>query len=102
MYEGMPILFAAVALAGETTAATAAEATWALFLAGLTGLVFGVLLCIPVGPVNLTIMNEGARRGFKWAAMIGAGATLMEAIYCGIAFTGFAALFETLWIKAVM
>ena len=102
MYEGMPILFATVELARETTTTTAAETTRVLLMAGLTGLVFGVLLCLPVGPVNLTIMNEGARRGFKWAAMIGAGATLMEFIYCGLAFTGFAALFETLWIKAAM
>ncbi|MSU56628.1 MAG: hypothetical protein EXS35_00330 [Pedosphaera sp.] len=73
-----------------------------LGLAALTGFFFGILLCIPVGPVNLTIMNEGARRGFKWAAMIGTGATLMELIYCGIALTGFAAFFETRWIKAAM
>jgi len=71
-------------------------------VAGLTGLVSGVLLCIPVGPVNLTIMNEGARRGFAWAALIGAGATVMELIYCGVAFTGFAAFFEKGWIKAAM
>lgn len=68
----------------------------------LTGFVFGVLVCIPVGPINLTIMNEGARRGFKWAALIGAGATLMEIIYCGIAFTGFASFFEQGWIKYAM
>lgn len=73
-----------------------------LAIALLTGFISGVLLCIPVGPVNLTIMNEGARRGFKWAALIGAGATLMELIYCGIAFTGFAAIFEGRWIKSVM
>jgi len=73
-----------------------------LLVAAFTGFTFGVLLCIPVGPVNLTIMNEGARRGFKWAAMIGAGATLMELFYCGLAFTGFAAIFETRWIKAAM
>ena len=73
-----------------------------LFVAALTGLISGVLLCIPVGPVNLTIMNEGARRGFKWAALIGAGATLMEVIYCGIAFTGFGAFFEKGWIKSAM
>ena len=71
-------------------------------LPALTGFAFGLLLCVPVGPVNLTIMNEGARRGFKWAALIGAGATAMELIYCGIAFTGFAAIFETRWIKAAM
>lgn len=73
-----------------------------LFVAALTGFISGVLLCIPVGPVNLTIMNEGARRGFKWAALIGAGATLMEVIYCGIAFTGFAVFFERGWIKSAM
>lgn len=73
-----------------------------ILISALTGFAFGVLLCIPVGPVNLTIMNEGARRGFKWAVLIGAGATLMEVIYCGIAFTGFAAFFEKGWIKSAM
>ena len=71
-----------------------------LAIAALTGFLSGVLVCIPVGPVNLTIMNEGARRGFKWAALIGAGATLMELVYCGIAFTGFASLFEGRWLQA--
>ena len=73
-----------------------------LAIAALTGFISGVILCIPVGPVNLTIMNEGARRGFKWAAMIGIGATVMEIIYCGIAFTGFSAFFQKGWIKASM
>lgn len=73
-----------------------------MVLAGLTGFISGVLLCIPVGPVNFAIINEGARRGFAWAALIGAGATAMELIYCGIAFTGFAAFFQKGWIKASM
>jgi ABC-type dipeptide/oligopeptide/nickel transport system permease component len=58
-------------------------------LAVLTGFIAGLLISIPVGPVNLTIMNEGARNGFKWAALIGLGATAMEVIYCAIAFTSF-------------
>ena len=45
-----------------------------LLLAGLTGFLSGLMLSIPVGPINLTILNEGARRGFWWAAMIGLGA----------------------------
>ena len=61
-----------------------------ILIAVLTGLISGLLLSIPVGPINLTILNEGARRGFKWAALIGLGATAMEVIYCFIAFTGFA------------
>ncbi len=67
-----------------------------------TGFISGLLISIPVGPVNLSIINEGARRGFKWAALIGAGATLMEVIYCALAFTSFAALFQKGYIKAAM
>src|SRR5712692_3811755 len=73
-----------------------------LVLAGLTGFLSGLLLSIPVGPINLTILNEGARRGFKWAALIGLGATAMEVIYCFIAFTGFASFFSRGYIKAAM
>ena len=73
-----------------------------IVLAAVTGFISGLLLSIPVGPVNLTIMNEGARRGFKWAGLIGLGATLMEVIYCAIAFTGFASFFTKGYIKAAM
>jgi len=41
-------------------------------------------------PVNLTIINEGARSGRKWAMLITLGATTMEVTYCFIAFTGLA------------
>src|SRR5438034_10859977 len=71
-------------------------------VAAFTGFISGLLLSIPVGPVNLTIINEGARRGFKWAALIGLGATIMEVIYCAIAFTGFASFFTRGYVKAAM
>jgi len=67
-----------------------------------TGLAFGFLVSIPVGPINISIVNEGARRGFGWAFLIGLGATIMEVIYCAIAFAGFAHLFDSRWIKATM
>ena len=73
-----------------------------ILIAGLTGFLSGVLLSIPVGPVNLTILNEGARRGFKWGLLIGFGASTMEVIYCTIAFTGFSSLFDNRVIKASM
>ena len=71
-------------------------------IAGLTGFISGLLLSIPVGPVNLTIMNEGARRGFLWALLIGLGASVMEVIYCTIAFTGFSSFFGNRVVKASM
>src|SRR4029453_3294444 len=71
-------------------------------VAALAGFVSGLLVSIPVGPINLTIVNEGARRGFKWAALIGLGATVMEVLYCCVAFTGFASLFGNRIVKASM
>ena len=73
-----------------------------ILVAGLTGLISGILLSVPVGPVNLTILNEGARRGFRWALMIGLGATAMEVIYCAVAFAGFSSLFGNRFVKAGM
>ena len=73
-----------------------------ILIAAVTGFISGLVVSIPVGPVNLTIMNEGARRGFKWAALIGLGATVMEVLYCAMAFTSFAAFFQGPGIKAVM
>ena len=73
-----------------------------IVIAGLTGFISGLLLSIPVGPVNLTIINEGARRGFFWAVLIGFGASLMEVIYCAIAFTGFSSFFDNRVVKAAM
>lgn|SRR6185503_2239599 len=68
----------------------------------LAGFFSGFIVSVPVGPVNLTIMNEGARRGFRWAALIGLGATVMEVLYCILAFTSFAAVFDNKTIKAAM
>jgi threonine/homoserine/homoserine lactone efflux protein len=73
-----------------------------ILISGLTGFISGLLLSVPVGPVNLTIMNEGARRGFIWALLISAGASVMEVIYCAIAFTGFAEFFDNRAVKAAM
>src|SRR5690349_8580208 len=71
-------------------------------LAILTGFVSGLVLSIPVGPINATIIHEGARRGFKWGALIGVGASLMEVIYCAIAFISFASFFSKGMVQAAM
>ena len=71
-------------------------------LAALTGFISGLLLSMPVGPVNLTIINDGAQHGFKWAALIGLGAATMDVIYCSIAFTGFSSFFDRHMVKATM
>jgi threonine/homoserine/homoserine lactone efflux protein len=73
-----------------------------LILALIVGFTSGLLLSIPVGPINLTIINEGAKHGLMWACAIGVGAVVAETIYCAIAFTGFASFFSGGFVKAAM
>lgn len=73
-----------------------------LLIPWVAGFMAGYLACIPVGPVNVSIINEGARRGFRYAFFIGLGAVTMELIYSGIAFAGFAQLFTSPLIRAIM
>jgi threonine/homoserine/homoserine lactone efflux protein len=74
-----------------------------IFSAALAGFITALIFSsIPVGPINLTILNEGTRRGFLWAMLIGLGAATMETIYCAIAFTGFSSFFDNRVVKASM
>lgn len=73
-----------------------------ILLSALTGFISGLVLSMPVGPVNLTIINGGAQRGFKWAMLIGLGASAMDVIYCAIAFTSFSSFCEIRIVKASM
>src|SRR5436853_7383723 len=73
-----------------------------LFTSGLAGFISGFLVCIPVGPINVAIINEGARRGLLWSIMIGLGAMVMDTIYCGVAFAGFSSLFTGPLVKSLM
>lgn len=69
-----------------------------LWLTFIVGLLSGLISAVPVGPINATIFNEGGRRGFWWAFMIGLGATAMEFIYTALAFTGFSSLLQSRWV----
>ncbi len=71
-------------------------------LAAILGVVSGFITSIPGGPVNVTILNEGARSGFRRAIIIAVGAMTMESVYCALAFASFAGLFASHYIRATM
>ncbi len=54
----------------------------------VAGFVFGFVACVPVGPVNITVIHHALRRGFRGAFQIGLGAICAETIYAGIALAG--------------
>ncbi len=66
-----------------------------MLLAFITGFATGFVSSIPVGPINVTIVHEGAQRGFRWAFFIGLGAVVMESVYALVGFTGFSELFQS-------
>jgi threonine/homoserine/homoserine lactone efflux protein len=77
--------------------------THPILLAALAGFFCSLVFSsIPFGPINLTILNEGAQRGFRWALLIGLGAAAMETVYCAISFTGFSTLLDHGIVQAFM
>jgi threonine/homoserine/homoserine lactone efflux protein len=77
--------------------------THPILLAAAAGFVCALIFAsIPVGPINLTILNEGAQRGFRWALLIGLGAATMDTIYCAISFTGLSSFLDHGIVKASM
>jgi threonine/homoserine/homoserine lactone efflux protein len=78
-----------------------ADAT-SILSALVLGLLSGFVFSIPIGPINLAIINEGAKRGFKWGVLIALGAIAMDILYCGVAFAGFSGLFTTRLLRATI
>jgi len=76
--------------------------THPILLSAIAGFVCALAFAAIPGPINLTILNEGARRGFFWAFCIGLGASVMDVIYCAISFTGLASFLDHGVVKASM
>ena len=56
------------------------------------GAVTGFVVCLPIGPVNLTVINRALRKGFLAAFLVGCGAMCADLIYVSLALTGHATL----------
>ena len=76
--------------------------THPILLAILSGFAFGNAFCWLPGPINLSILNEGAKRGFFWAFMIGLGGAVADSIYCAFGFAGFSHFFDNSIVKATL
>jgi len=68
----------------------------------VAGLVSGFLMSVPVGPVNITVINEALNRGFLRPFLMGVGAVTAEAIYCALALTGFQSVLDYPHVRSTM
>jgi L-lysine exporter family protein LysE/ArgO len=61
----------------------------------LAGFICGFVVSIPVGPVNLTVINQALQRGFGTAFLVGLGAMCAEVIYASLMLAGHSSLLLT-------
>ena len=59
-----------------------------MLIALLTGLIIGFLICIPVGPINVWVVNTLMKRDFRSAFSIALGGSLMDFVYFMVILTG--------------
>ena len=63
-----------------------------LLIALVAGFVSGFVICLPIGPVNLTVINTALRKGFLAAFLVGCGAVCADLVYVSLALAGHATL----------
>jgi threonine/homoserine/homoserine lactone efflux protein len=73
-----------------------------LFQALLAGFVCGFVVCIPVGPVNLTVIRYALRRGFLPAFLVGLGAASADTIYATTLLAGHTAILDIPIVRDAM
>lgn len=68
----------------------------------LRGIIVGISLGAPVGPVNVEIVRRGLRTGFASGWMVGVGATSADAIYCMAVIAGLTPLIDQLIVRTIL
>jgi threonine/homoserine/homoserine lactone efflux protein len=75
-------------------------ASLALFY--LKGIWLGLAVAVPIGPVNLAIIDRGLRQGFRAAFMVGLGSTVADLVYVLLAYAGADPLSRQAWARVLL
>jgi len=67
----------------------------------ITGLVIGVVISIPIGPINVAVVSKGIKQGFKNAFAVGLGASTMDFFYCGATMLGLSAAVHRIEVNII-
>jgi threonine/homoserine/homoserine lactone efflux protein len=76
-----------------------------LLQAVVAGFVCGFVVSVPVGPVNLTVVNQALRKGFGPAFLVGLGAICAETFYATLMLAGHSTLLDhpsVVWAMRVL
>lgn len=73
-----------------------------LLQALIAGIVCGFVVSVPVGPVNLTVINQALRAGFPRAFLVGLGAVSAETIYATVSLAGHSSVMDKPRVRLVL
>ncbi len=70
-------------------------------LAFLIGVVTGVIISIPIGPINVAVISKAFKQGFSSAFAVGLGASAMDFFYCSAAMLGLSAIVHKIEVSII-
>ena len=66
------------------------------------GVLMGLMIAAPIGPVNIEMIHRGLREGFRGAFLVGLGSTVADLIYILIAYAGADPLSRQGWARTIL
>jgi threonine/homoserine/homoserine lactone efflux protein len=68
-------------------------------IAFLVGMITGIVISVPIGPINVAVISKGLKHGFGNAFAVGLGASAMDFSYCAAAMLGLSAVVHKLVVN---
>ncbi|MCL5266983.1 MAG: LysE family transporter [Bacteroidetes bacterium] len=65
------------------------------------GLIVGMVISIPLGPINVTVISKGFKQGFRSAFGVGLGASAMDFLYCSATMLGLSAIVHRIEVNII-
>jgi threonine/homoserine/homoserine lactone efflux protein len=67
----------------------------------LVGMITGIVISIPIGPINVAVISKGFKEGFRKAFAVGLGASAMDFSYCAAAMLGLSPIVHRLEVSVI-
>lgn len=67
----------------------------------LIGLIIGIAISIPIGPINVNVISRGLKQGFSNAFAVGLGASVMDFVYCAASMLGLSAIVHKIEVNII-
>ena len=68
-------------------------------IAFLIGTITGIVISIPIGPINVAVISRGFKQSFRDAFGVGLGASVMDFSYCAATMLGLTAMVHKLAVN---